>query len=89
MASYVALVYDGEEKDQLGCELYCIFSNFDDSQFSKPKDRQPTLQELLRTDGQAHTTLQGNRKIEDQLLTNLMKKTYGEDVKVAMRRLKP
>lgn len=89
MASYVALLYDGEKDDHIGCELYCIFSNFDDLQFSKPDNRQPTLQELLRTDGQAHTTFQGNRKIEDQLLSNLMKKTYGEDVKVAMRRLRP
>ena len=90
MASYMALIYDIDPaRKLLGCELYCLFSNIDDSEISKPSDAPPSLKQLLRTDGQASTELEGTRSMEEHLLTELLKQVYDDRVEVVMRKVRP
>ena len=89
MASYVALVYDLEDPARQGCELYCIFSNFDDSHIHRSQEGESSVREVLRTDGQLHTELEGNRSMEKQLLKDLINEAYGEEIDVQFRKIRP
>lgn len=90
LASYVVLIYDEDPNNQqLGCELYCIFSNFDDSNLSGGND-EPSIKQKLRIEGQASTIFKGTRQTEEQKLTDLMYHVYDDQqISVVMRKVRP
>ena len=93
MASYVAMVYDPDRKQEsLGCDLYCIFSNFDDSEIETADTTQSestTFEKLLRINGQVSTQIQGSRKEEPQRLIELVRTAYREEVEITLKRIRP
>ncbi len=90
MASFMALIFDiAPDRNQIGCELYGLFSNIDDSGITKPGNAPPSLKQLLRTDGQASIQLEGNRSVEHHLLSDLMKQVYGDETELVMRKIRP
>lgn len=89
MASFVTLVYDLDTgTGGLGCEFYCIFSNFDDSalQPSVHMDDQDPMQ--MRLTGQLQTTLTEDTNQEQQIV-DTVRRAFGEQVRVATRKIRP
>ncbi len=90
MASFVALMYNAAPaKGKLGCEIYCIFSNMDDSAFKSASEQPESIAYKLRVNGQVALELEGRQPMEQQLLTDIFQQAYGDEADIAMRKVRP
>ncbi len=90
MASYVAMIHDiDRERHLVGCDLYCIFSNYDDSGIGSGEDPSSSFKEKLRIEGRATTQFNARRIEEPQQVTTLFEQAYEDEPEITINRIRP
>lgn len=89
-ATWVAMIQDNDSGENLAiCDLYCIFSNFDDSGIPQSKGSDRTRREKMRLDGRLSVRFRAKRLEEPQKLVEIMHEAYENNPEIAISKIRP